>query len=75
MRINTKYNIGQKLYFIRDTRIYREEVREIHAQVNHYGLGICYDFGSPFNNTRKSQNEVYLHKEDLLKNLEQSCTL
>lgn len=75
MKINTKYNIGRKLYFIRDSRICREEVREIHAQVNYNGLGIYYDFGSPFNNTRISEGSLFVTKKDLLQYLEINCTL
>lgn len=72
MKIETKFNIGQEVWFMSDNEICNEKITAIHIHIDALGSFVTYSFeDTPIGQALNTAEEKYFFptKEELLKSL------
>ena len=65
MKIETKFNIGDTVYFIKDYKIKKDKIARIQANIFKKDIEVIYVIDD-LSNTKIYEDYVFINKEDLV---------
>ena len=73
MKIETKFSIGDVIYYIRDNKVHKDTVNKIEIVIEKKGVGkiginALYSVGA-YGEYRRYEKEIFANKEELLESL------